>query len=298
MKYYIYKLTNKTNNKIYIGQTIHFRERMNEHFKYNDTRTEHQMLKRAIKKYGEDNFLKEIIKTVYSKKNANIQEQYYIKHYNSYKPNGYNMTFGGDGGCFTNNINCVLLNLNGQYIDKFNSIREASSFANICEATARDCVNHKIKRVGKYILIKENEYNENNDYKYIRPQSSRKIKIVQLDNNGNLIKEFNSLTEASLELNINRNNITSSIIKKTLCNNFIFMYLEKYIKNGCSKYFKNGRRKYLIVQKKDNIIINKFKSFVEATYNLGLPYNCYKTIQGSISKNCNAYGYKWEREEV
>ena len=57
--HYIYKVTNKINGKIYIGQTNNFEKRKREHLL--DKRTNHQAFKRALNKYGFDGFDWEII---------------------------------------------------------------------------------------------------------------------------------------------------------------------------------------------------------------------------------------------
>lgn len=54
----IYKITNKVNGKIYIGQSINLNRRISEHKRYKDP---NQIIDQAIKKYGKDNFTFDII---------------------------------------------------------------------------------------------------------------------------------------------------------------------------------------------------------------------------------------------
>jgi hypothetical protein len=51
----------------------------------------------ARKKYGKDYFNYEIIEFCYSEEQLNERERYWIKFFNSKRPNGYNLTDGGDG---------------------------------------------------------------------------------------------------------------------------------------------------------------------------------------------------------
>jgi len=93
---YIYKITNKLNQKIYIGK--------NEKDKDKNYFGSGLLIKRAILKYGIDNFVKEIIDIADSKEKLNELEKHWISFYNSQNPIiGYNIMSGGDGGdTFTN----------------------------------------------------------------------------------------------------------------------------------------------------------------------------------------------------
>jgi group I intron endonuclease len=93
---YIYKLTNTTNNKAYIGATIHFANRMAQH-KF-ETGRKNTPLYSAIKKYGWDSFNKEMIDYADTLSNLNYIEKKHIKLQKTRHPNGYNLTDGGDGG--------------------------------------------------------------------------------------------------------------------------------------------------------------------------------------------------------
>lgn len=93
----IYKITNKTNGKTYIGQSIDIDRRWKEH--RNSYKTGKEILYRAIRKHGIENFEFEII-TECEKEELNELEQKYVLLYKSYvgfkKSKGYNMTTGGD----------------------------------------------------------------------------------------------------------------------------------------------------------------------------------------------------------
>ena len=94
---YIYKITNKLNDKCYIGKTelSNPEKRFKQHV--SDSKKERckdRPLYRAFNKYGVDNFDFQILEET---ENASELEIYYIKKYNSYGRNGYNATKGGDG---------------------------------------------------------------------------------------------------------------------------------------------------------------------------------------------------------
>lgn len=87
----IYKITNRLNNKVYIGQTIRdLATRVQEH-----RRKANSLVGKAINKYGIENFTIEEIYTATSIEDLNDNEVYYISQYNCLAPNGYNLCLGG-----------------------------------------------------------------------------------------------------------------------------------------------------------------------------------------------------------
>ncbi|MBQ8625423.1 MAG: GIY-YIG nuclease family protein [Agathobacter sp.] len=94
----IYKITNITNGKAYIGQSINIEKRwrseQNAAFEPNSAAYEYP-LQRAFRKYGLNNFTFEIIEEC-QQSELNNKEMYWIQHHNTFF-NGYNQTLGGDG---------------------------------------------------------------------------------------------------------------------------------------------------------------------------------------------------------
>ena len=92
----IYKITNKINGKIYIGQTRQtLKARMKAHFSSN-MNNNNTYIKRAINKYGKDNFLIIELCSYNSLEQLNDAEEYFIEFYNCLAPNGYNLHGGGN----------------------------------------------------------------------------------------------------------------------------------------------------------------------------------------------------------
>lgn len=92
MKKSIYKITNKINGKIYIGQAKNINKRIKEHIKGSTS-----AISLAIQKHGEENFDFEILET--DIEDYNEKEKYWIKKFNSYQK-GYNLTEGGEDGAY------------------------------------------------------------------------------------------------------------------------------------------------------------------------------------------------------
>ena len=96
----IYKATNKINGKIYIGKTINsLTKRKSSHISDSFTGNRDKMpFHRAIKKYGSENFIWEVLIECASEENLDNMEIYYIKYFKTIRPLGYNICTGGLGG--------------------------------------------------------------------------------------------------------------------------------------------------------------------------------------------------------
>lgn len=85
---YIYITTNIVNNKKYIGQK---KGNFNPNYKGSGV-----VFKSALKKYGKENFIVELIENVYSEIQINDREKFWIKQHNAVlDKNYYNLGIGG-----------------------------------------------------------------------------------------------------------------------------------------------------------------------------------------------------------
>ena len=90
----IYKIENKINGKVYIGQSQNIFKRWSVHGNKNKANNCNMVIAKAITKYGVENFRFEILELC-PKEELNTKEKYWISIYDSYK-DGYNSTTGGD----------------------------------------------------------------------------------------------------------------------------------------------------------------------------------------------------------
>ena len=89
----IYLITNKLNGMQYVGQSINIENRFKQHC-YG--RTNNSRIDKAIKEFGVDNFVFEIICEC-NENMLDVEEKKFINLYASFRQ-GYNLTSGGQGG--------------------------------------------------------------------------------------------------------------------------------------------------------------------------------------------------------
>lgn len=114
----IYKITNLINDKIYIGK---------------DTTSDKNyygsgiLIKKSIKKYGKENFKKEILEECDTNDELCDREKYWINFYNSTNLTiGYNISKGGDGGdTLSNNPNIEIIK------SKISKVRKGKKYEDI-----------------------------------------------------------------------------------------------------------------------------------------------------------------------
>jgi group I intron endonuclease len=89
--YTIYKIINHVNNKIYIGK--HQTTDLNDSYMGSG-----KLLKRAIKKYGIENFTKIILHVYNTENDMNLKEKELVTEDFCLRPDTYNICAGGKGG--------------------------------------------------------------------------------------------------------------------------------------------------------------------------------------------------------
>ena len=180
---YIYKITNKINGKIYIGQTITpIQNRMSKHYSRAKTGTNLTGIDAAIKKYGKDNFeIEQVVEC--PNEDLNQQEQFYISKYKSFE-NGYNLTTGGQLGTTSLNID---INMAIQKYQELQSVELVAKYFGCCKET----MSKLLKVNGIKIKPHLNLDNLKNGRKFQEGDNVKRVKIIEL----NLV--FNSMKECA-----------------------------------------------------------------------------------------------------
>jgi len=197
--YSVYKYTNKTNGKVYIGITTRSMEkRHKEHLKtINDGLYFHN----ALKKYGVDNFKLSQIDSANNKKELADKEKHYIELFESYayqgNSKGYNCTFGGDG------VTGMIGELNPQYgispKDRMNKEKYEmwlETVKNPNEETRKKM--REVFKNNNFFLGRTHTEETKKHFSEIRKgkPALNKVKINQYDLGGSLVATYNSISEA------------------------------------------------------------------------------------------------------
>lgn len=288
--YYIYKVTNKINGKIYIGKTINFVQRITQHSKESQENT--CKFHEAILKYGICNFLWEVECVCKNSDDASEKEHELIKKYNSLYPNGYNMTLGRTGGIQYDVKPIICLSLDGEFVKRYESASQAGKDGFNVHSVLNSCRSNK-HRSKNNIFMFEDEYIKSGPRKYEPSKSTSKKPVIQCDMSGNFIAEYESVTEASEDTGINRVSISSQLSgdRKTT-GDFIFVYKKDFPIKNLDKYTRKRKgEKIFSVDPKTDKIIRKYNSIADAGRELGVSY---KAIHKVVDKpGRTAYGFKW-----
>ena len=239
----IYKILSLINGKVYIGQSKNIKYRLYRHkhsLKYNKHYNLH--LQNTWNLYGENNFTFEII-YLCNESELDIYEKLYIKEYKSYNKNfGYNHTYGGEKGIIRtseciknmkdaqNSIPIYQIDLESNIINQWYGAREASKQLNISQACIWQCVNHNRLVYKGFIWITKEEYKTGKfDIKDYINKNTQPRKIVQLDENNNIVKIWQSINSIHKELGYDSSYLAKRCKQKTkLAYNCKWMYLEDY----------------------------------------------------------------------
>jgi group I intron endonuclease len=254
----IYKITNPK-GKIYIGQSINIERRSKEY--KNIIHSSQRKLKNSIKKYGWENHTFEIIEEC-SIGILNIRERYWQEYFNVLQE-GLNCRLtkthdksGKDSNSTktkkSNSLkkSIIQYDIEGNFIKEWSSIKEAELTLGLSKISGA-CRGTNISIGGFIWRFKSSPLDENykphihkNTNKPKSNQTKEKMSIsgkgipqpshfsklvskpiIQYDLKKNFIKEWNSITEASISLNIDHSAISKccrNIYKTT--NGFIFKY--------------------------------------------------------------------------
>lgn len=213
----VYRIVNLVNGKQYIGSSISLYDRKHIHLNYlkNNNHT-NKHLQFSYNKHGVDNFSFEVLETC-DKEILLVREQYYIDTLNPQ----YNIRLIAES------------NLGYKHTVKAcNKMSKSRKLVTITEDwksnISKSMMNHVVtlETANKISKTKKGKRLHENSLKASRLSVIKPI--IQYDKEMNIVNKFESITEASKKLKINKSNITSvcSNTRKT-AGGFIFKYNDK-----------------------------------------------------------------------
>ena len=180
MKKSIYIIKNNINDKVYIGQAIDVKRRFQAHCKPSAGKIDVDLVGRAINKYGKSHFWYEILE--HNIEDYNEQEKFWIDYYDSVRPNGYNISSGGDAPPIMKGVNHPEAKLTQKKLNNLIhdlattdvSFRQLSKKYNI-SATCIASVN-----VGETYIVNNIKYPIREDCKYGKLSKLQILEIINL----------------------------------------------------------------------------------------------------------------------
>ena len=120
MFYYLYKITNLVNNKIYVG--VHKTKNLNDGYMGSG-----KIINSAIEKYGINNFKKDILETFENAEAMYAREKQIVNDEFLLREDVYNLRRGGRGGF--DYLNKTQLNISGHHKTKHSRIEILNKYA-------------------------------------------------------------------------------------------------------------------------------------------------------------------------
>lgn len=197
----IYKITNKINNKVYIGLTTKHDnpyERVRAHFKKVKSK---DLVYDACKKYGKENLEWEVIASASSKDNLDFLEKYFINYFNSLVPNGYNIQLGGNSGNKFSEDTLKLMSL--KIKEHYKNNKHPFKGKKFSE-----------KHIKNLSVVRKGFDSEARKAVRKKTHEQACIPIIAINITTNEILEFKSIREAANRLNLQGCNISRVLNKK------------------------------------------------------------------------------------
>lgn len=214
----IYKITNLTNQKSYIGLTTrNIKARWGEHI-YKASPTANQYIDRAINKYGKDNFTIEIIEDNINDEILGKREQYWIKYYDTYN-NGYNLTMGGEEGSgLIKGIALYQWDLDGNFIAQWRSARDVENTYGFPHQDLIRCA--KGDRISSYGFLWTFD-----DQPPVKRVNKMYKPVAKLNDNYDIIDTYATVKEGAEAIKRPASNISRAIRRNIKSGGFYWKYI-------------------------------------------------------------------------
>jgi len=293
-KVYVYGLINPINNSLfYIGLTNNLKRRLSEHVRLKYNPNKDKIIEDIISKgYKPDIIELDSTDIIWNKsKNKfkhDLLEKEWIKRAKTCGNMLTNMTDGGSG--VLGEINEIVVykyDENGNYLNKYKSLTEASKKNNVSISKLSLALNQKVNKSSKgyyWFTSKENT----KGFKF-KKTIKKKIKIVSYDLEGNLYKVFNSQSEAERMTGIKSRQINKCLRQKNKkrAGDYQWFYYNDKSPNKINKWV-DPNLKSILQLDLNYKLIKKYNSLNDASNFLNLNY---KTIWNYLNGKTQPKNY-------
>lgn len=209
LKFIVYEHVNLFNNKRYIGITSQIPE---VRWQRGSGYRENTIFFRAIKKYGWDNFEHNILYEGLSNREALEIESTLIKKYKILGVS-YNISDGYEELGISKRIPIIVYDTGGNYVGAYISIHKASIELGIPETNITMALSNKynITQAKGYVFLKEGDNILDKLDKVNKRHSSARRPVIQLTKNGQILAEFNSVSDAANSLGCGTGSISNCL---------------------------------------------------------------------------------------
>lgn len=277
----IYLITNRVNNKQYIGQSVDVLERLDQHRFASKC-----AIDKAIQQYGIENFTFDVLEQC-EEKILNEREKYWcdtIYECSTYIPNGYNVEPAGTNSHGARGIVISAYSLNGKKICTYPSIMAASRAHNCNSESIREVLNNP-KRLSQGQLWCTGT--KENCPPYQKPKSAVAKPTDVYTKTGEFLGTYQSLTEAVQIHNANLSSASASYNTPGFTANNLF-----FVPTGTKPILANVKIRNVYCYDKQT------RNFIAQYDNLTVAAKSVKGDRTAISRAAKgqqyySYGYIW-----
>lgn len=293
----IYKITNRLNNKSYIGQSICIEKRWENH-KCKNGKSEYPLY-RAFRKYGIENFDFEILEECLERE-LSERELFYIRKYDSVR-NGYNQTENTINPLLDKNImEKAIKNMTLHH--RTTEHREKQSEITKC-LWQTEIYREKITKINNTDIVKAKISQASKEM--WRTNKSAREKITQSAKKRANTKEFKEQKSKEIKEAWKRGCYDIERFKDGARNHIQKMKTDKAYRDNMIEKFKANRPNSIKVDMIDvqtNNVILTFDKLMDAAQWIRNNTKYIKADYSTINKVCKgrgktAYGYKWRYSE-
>jgi group I intron endonuclease len=277
---FIYRIVNQVNGKKYVGQTTQEspQKRWVQHLKSINNGRGCPILRKAVKKYGSENFKFEVICECENSE-LNDREKTFIISENSLWPNGYNVSKGGFGGGF---------------IGKTHTEETRAKLSYATKLFAASLSYEKKREIAKKISEK-NKIIKQNVSEITRKKISEALTGKSKKKPSNDLKLYYSSTDPDI---IKKREETRNKIREAA--------LKRAAEGKVAKFTSEMKQKHSEIMAKvsgvpvsqfslDGVFIRSFPSLSNAAQEFGVSQNCIgRAMRGLNKTSC---GFIWKKTE-